>query len=66
MVVADTSVQPMTTGDSIELLSTTSEDTDPSPTRETIPQEWFVPLPTTEEVRRRRHNDVSLDPRYNH
>jgi hypothetical protein len=54
----------MTTGDSIESLSPTSEDTDPSPTKETIPQDWFAPLPTMEEIRRRRHNDVSLDSRY--
>ena len=66
LVMADTCVQPMTTGDSIESLSTTSENTDPSPTRETIPQDWFAPLPTMEEIHRRTHNDVSLDPRYNH
>ncbi len=63
---ADTGVQPMTMGDSIESLSTTSEDTDPSPTRETIPHDWFAPLPTTEMIRRRRHKNVSLDPKYNH
>jgi hypothetical protein len=63
LVMADSCVQPMTTGDSIETLSPTSEDTDPSRTRETIPQDWFAPLPTTEEIRRKRHNDVSLDPK---
>ncbi len=39
LVIADTCVQPMTTGNSIEYLSTTSEYTDPSPTKETIPQD---------------------------
>jgi hypothetical protein len=59
LVMADTGVQPMTIGDSIESLSPTSEDTDPSPTTETIQHDWFAPLPTTEEIRRRRHTDVS-------
>ena len=31
-----------------------------------IPHDWFAPLPTAEEIRRRRHTDVSSDPRYNH
>ncbi len=56
----------MTTGDSIESLSPTSEDDDPSPTTGTIPHDWFAPLPTTEETCRRRHTDVSLDSTYNH
>jgi hypothetical protein len=64
--MADIGVQPMTTGDSIESLSPTSEDTGPSPTTENIPHDWFTPLPTTEEIRRSRHTDVSLDLRYNH
>jgi hypothetical protein len=66
LVMADTCVQSMTTGDSIETFSPTSEDTDSSPTTKTIPHDWFAPLPTTEEIRRRRHTDVSMDPRYNH
>ncbi len=37
LVRTDTDVHPMTTGDSLETLSPTSEDTDLSPTRETIP-----------------------------
>jgi hypothetical protein len=56
----------MTTGDSIESRSPTSEDTDPSPTTETIPHDWLAPLPTKEDIRRRRHTDVYLDPKYNH
>ena len=51
-VMADPCAQPITTGDSIETFSPTSEDTDPSPTRETIPHDWFAPLPMTEEIRR--------------
>jgi hypothetical protein len=54
----------MTIGDSIESLSPTSEDTDQSPTTETIPHDWWRPTP--EETRRIRHTDVSLDPIYNH
>ena len=56
----------MTIGDSIETLSPTSEDTDQSPITEPIPHDRFAPLPTTEEIRRKRHTDVSMDPRYNH
>ena len=48
--MADTGIQPMTTRDSIESLSSTSEDTDLSPTTETIPHDWLAPLPTTEET----------------
>ena len=36
LVMADTYVQPMTTGDYIEAVSPTSEDTDSSPTTKTI------------------------------
>ena len=66
MVMEDTGTQPITTVDSLESLSPTSEDTNLSPTMETPPHDWFAPLPTTEEIRRRRHTDVSHDPRYNH
>ena len=65
LVMADTGTQPMTTGDSIESLSRTSEEPNLAPTTETSPHEWFAPLPTLEEVRRRCHTDVSQDPRYN-
>jgi hypothetical protein len=39
LVMADTCAQPMTTRDSLESLSPTSEDTDPSPTTENIPND---------------------------
>jgi len=64
--MADTGIQPMTTGNSIELLSPTSEDPDLSPTTETTSHDWLAPLPTTEEIRRWRHTDVSQDPKCNH
>jgi hypothetical protein len=66
LAMADTGTQPMTTGYSIEVLSSTPEDTNLSPPKETPPHDWLAPLPTSEEVRRRRHTDVSHDPRYNH
>ena len=64
--MADTGTQPMTTRDFIKSLSPTSEDTNLSPTTETPPHDWFAPLPTSEDVRRKCHTDVSQDPRYNH
>jgi hypothetical protein len=66
LVMADTGTQPMTTGDSIESLSPTSEKTNLSRTTETPPRDWFAPLPALEEVRRRRHTEVFQNPRYNH
>jgi hypothetical protein len=33
---------------------------------ESTPHDWLAPLPTTEEIRGRRHTDVSQDPIYNH
>jgi hypothetical protein len=66
LVIADTGIQPMTTRDYIDSLSPTSEDTDLSPTTEAVPHDWLAPLPTTEEIRRRRHTDVSQDLKYNH
>ena len=69
MVMANTGVQPMTTGDSIELISSTVEDNNLSPTTETsppLPHDWLAPLPTSADVGRGRHTDVSKDPRYNH
>ena len=64
--MANTGIQPMTTGNSIESLSFSSEDTNLSPTTETPPHEWFATLPTSENVRRRRLTHVSQDPKYNH
>jgi len=64
--MADTGIQPVTTRDSIESLSPTPENTDLSPTTETTSHDWLAPLPTTEEIRRRRLTNVLQDPRYNH
>jgi hypothetical protein len=58
-VMADTGTHPMTTGGSIDSLSPTSEDTNLPPTTETPPHDWFAPLSTSADVRRRRHTDVS-------
>ena len=66
LVMADIGVQPMTTWGSVESLSPTSEDTDPSQTTGTKQQDWFAPLPMMDEIRRKRHIDVSIDPIYNH
>jgi len=44
LVMTDTGFQPMTIEDSIELLSTTSEDIDLSLTTETTPHDWLAPL----------------------
>jgi hypothetical protein len=66
LVMADTGMQPKTTGDSIESLSPTPENTDLAQPPEPTTHHWLAPLPTTEEVRRRRHTDVSQDLRYNH
>ena len=48
LVMADTGTQPMTTGESLESLSSTAEDNDPYPNPETSPHEWLAPLPTSE------------------
>jgi hypothetical protein len=48
LAMADKSVLPITTRDSIESLSPTSKGTDPSPTTVNIPHDWFAPLPTAE------------------
>ena len=66
MVMADTGTHAMITGDSIESLFPTAEDTNLSPTTETPPHDWFAPLPTSEEICHRSHTDVSHDPRYHH
>ena len=66
LVMADTGTHPMTTGDYVESLSPTSEDTNLSPTTETPPtHDWFAPMSTSEEIRHRLHTDVSQAPRYN-
>jgi len=66
MVMADSGTQSMTTGVSLESLSSIDENTDPYPNPEIPPHEWLAPLPTTEKTRRMRHTYVSQDPRYNH
>ena len=64
--MADTGTHAMITGDSIESLFPTAEDTNLSPTTETPPHDWFAPLSMSVDVRRMRHTDVSQYPRYNH
>jgi hypothetical protein len=64
--MADTGTQPITTGDSVESLSSTAEDTNLSPPKGIPPHDWLAPLLTSEEIRRRRHTDASQDPKYNH
>jgi len=67
--MVDTSTQLLTTEDSIESLSPILEDNNLSPTTETsppLPHDWLAPLPTSADVGRGRHTDVSKDPRYNH
>jgi hypothetical protein len=66
LVMADAGTQPMTTGDHIESLSPTSEETNLPPTTETFPHDWLAPLPTSDETHHRRHINVSQDPRYNY
>ena len=65
LVMTDTDTQPMTTGESLESLSSTTEENNPFPNPETPHHDWLAPLPTTEDIRRRRHTDVSQDPSYN-
>jgi hypothetical protein len=62
--MADTGIQPMTSGKSLQSLSSTVEDTDPNMIRETPPYDWLAPLPTTKDTRRRRYNDVSQYSKY--
>ncbi len=51
--MADTGNQLTTTRDSIETLSTTPEDTNPSPDIETPTHDWLAPPPTSEDVHHR-------------
>ena len=66
LVMANTGRQSMTTGESIESLSSTLEDIDLYPNPEIPPHNWLASLPTSEDIRRIRHTDVSQDPEYNH
>jgi len=65
-IIVDTVTQPMTTGEFLESLSSTTEDNNPFPNPEIPRHDLLVPLPTTEDIRRRRHTEVSQDSRYNH
>ncbi len=40
------------------------EDTHPKQGADQAPTDWLAPIPTDVETRRRRHMDVSQDPRY--
>jgi hypothetical protein len=44
------------------------EDTNPKPNNPETrrPHDWLTPLATSADIRRKRHTDVSRDPRYNH
>jgi len=64
--MADTGTQPMTTGNSIKSLPPHLGGHQPIPDHGDPPHDWFAPLPTSEDIRRRRHTDVSQDPKYNH
>ena len=66
LVMADTGTQPMTTGEDIRSLSPTPEELTSHKSAETHPHDWLAPLPTREEVSKRRHTDVSQDPKYIH
>jgi hypothetical protein len=57
LVMADVGTQPVTTGDSMESLSPTSEDTNLPPTTETHQYDWIAPLLTSEDIRHMRHID---------
>ena len=64
LVMADTGTKPLTTGDRIEIFSSTPEELIPQRHNETLSHDWFAPLPKKEEISSRRHTDVSQDPRY--
>ena len=66
LVVMDMGTQLMTTGESLESVSSTTEDNIPFPSPETPPHDWLAPLPTSEDIRRRRHTDVPQYPICNH
>jgi hypothetical protein len=71
LLAADTGSHPQTTDETLALLSTTpktpspsQEEGDPTTREDNPPLEWLAPLPTTEDIRRKRHTDVSQDPEY--
>ncbi len=66
LVMADAGTQPMTTGEDIRSLSPTHEELTLHKSAETHSHDWLAPLPTREEVSKRRNTEVSQDPRYIH
>ena len=64
LIMADTGVQPMTTGEDIQSLSPTPEEHTHHRVPETPSHDWLAPIPTAMEISLRRRTDVSQDPRY--
>ena len=65
LVMADTGTQPMTTRESMESLTSSTEDIKSTLKPETPQHDWLAPLPTTENIKHRRHTVASQDPKYN-
>jgi len=63
-VAADTGSQSQTSDETLESLSSTSEGDNINPRGVASPSNWLAHLPMTEDTRRKRHTDVSQDPRY--
>jgi hypothetical protein len=70
--VADTGSQPQTTDETHEILSPTHELPSSIPEKEPLPPgdanpplDLLTPLPNTEDIRYKKHIDVSQYPRYN-
>ena len=51
LAMADTGTHSITTGESLESLSSTVKDTDPYPNPENPSHDWLAPLPTSEDIR---------------
>jgi hypothetical protein len=66
LVMTDAGTEAQTSDDSVASLSSTVEDADPDPLRETPPPDLLAPLPTTKDTHRKRHKDASQDPIYRH
>ena len=66
LVAADAGIEPLLTEDMTEFLHSTQLSDEEQPPRDPHdPDDWDAPpVPSREETRRRRHTDVSLDPRY--
>ncbi len=65
LVMADMGTQPQLTPDIIASITSTQEELGAHPNRTThSPEAWMPPpTPSAEQTRRRRHTDVSQDPR---